>query len=90
MDAVSNLTYHTDDHLLSWISPFTLSGVPILYYTVSITDIFLFFTMNYHTTGPVVINANYTSCHEYTITVVPVNAVGKGDPSSLNYTHIGG
>ena len=88
LNAVNGLNYDRINQQLSWVPPLTLSGVPILYYRISINSD----TNNFPVviTNSTTLYLNWTSSGNYTATIRAVNAVGEGQAASLKYTHIGG
>ena len=83
LESVSNLTVtliNSTTVLISWSPPFTLEGVPILGYNVTITS----------ATNVASVTVNNTSlyyqCHESSmnITVVAVNGAGDGYPATFS------
>ena len=87
LDAVSNFYYNTTTQLLSWDPPLTLAGVDIYYYIVTIGDIQQLTSISNELS---LHRINFTSCQQYTIKILGVNAVGNGTSSMLNYKHVGG
>ena len=88
LDSVSNLAVtpvNSTTVLISWSPPFTLEGVPILGYNVTITNT----TSGENETIPVEGDTTmlyYSIDHPestFTVTVVPINAVGAGDDASI-------
>ena len=74
-----------DTVLISWSPPFTLEGVPILGYNVTITNT----TSGEELESENTTMLNYTFIidhpdpdNNFTVTVVPINIVGPGEPSS--------
>ena len=87
LNAVSDLNYDRINQQLSWVPPFTLSGVPILHYRININSD----TNNFvNITNSTTLYLNGTPSGNYTATIRAVNAVGEGQAASLEYTHIGG
>ena len=84
MEAVTNLnaTQKTDQRfLLSWDAPYTLLGVPILEYRVSISGV--------NRTVPVENSTQlyiFSPDHNFTVSVVAVNMAGVNPPTSINVT----
>ena len=89
--SVSNLTvtpFNSTTALISWSSPFTLEGVPILGYNVTITN-----TTSGENETMLVEDTTllYSIDHSdpennFTITVVPINEVGAGQPAMLVFS----
>ena len=99
LESVSNLTVvpcNSTTVRISWISPFTLEGVPILGYNVTITNttsgenetILVEDTM-YMYTWPYSID-HLDPENNFTVTVVPINEVGAGQPSTLEISLLPG
>ena len=91
LESVSNLAVtpvNSTTVLISWSPPFTLEGVPILGYNVTITNT----TSGENETLSVKGDTNmlyYSIDHlksTFTITVVPINMVGAGDKASILYS----
>ena len=94
LESVSNLAVvliNSTTFLLSWSPPFTLEGVPILGYNVTITNT----TSGENETMSVEGNTTmlyYSIDHpdpdnNFTVTVIPVNVVGPGDNASIICEH---
>ena len=87
LESVSDLTValiNSTTVLISWSPPFTLEGVPILGYNVTITNT----TSGENETMLVVDTTllySIDSDNEFTITVVPINAVGPGQPAAIYF-----
>ena len=87
LESVSNLTVmpvNSTTLLISWSPPFTLEGVPILGYNVTITNT----TSGENETIPVEGDTNmlyYSIENTFTVIVVPINGVGAGDKASIIY-----
>ena len=88
LESVGNLTVtliNPTTVLISWSPPFTLEGVPILGYNVTITNI----TSGKNETILVEDSTLlYSIDHpdpesNFTVTVVPINEVGAGDPKTV-------
>ena len=89
LESVSNLTVtliNSTTVLISWSPPFTLEGVPILGYNVTITN-----TTSGENETMLVEDTTllYSIDHpdpenNFTVTVVPINEVGAGQPATLN------
>ena len=96
LESVSNLivTINSTTVLISWSPPFTLEGVPILGYNVTITNttsgenetMLVEHTMY---TWPYSIDHPYPKSN-FTVTVVPINEVGAGQPSTLKIPLLSG
>ena len=91
LESVSNLTVvsiNSTNVLISWSPPFTLEGVPILGYNVTITNT----TSGENETMSVEEDTTmlyYSIDHpdpdnNFTVTVVPINGAGPGEPSAIN------
>ena len=83
LESVSNLDVtliNSTTIFISWSPPFTLEGVPILWYIVTITS---GENMTVNNTWL------YYPCHEpsVNITVVAVNGAGDGHPAMISFTH---
>ena len=90
LDPVSNLSavpINSTTVQISWNPPYSLEGVPILYYVIEIMN----------TTSRITTFASNTTTNSYsidhpdpennfTVTVVPMNKVGAGQPSSVVFT----
>ena len=83
LESVSNLsviTVNSTTVLISWIPPFTLKGVPILGYNL---------TINNNTSGENVTMLYYTiddylhHMNNFTVIVIPINEVGPGHPATF-------
>ena len=90
LESVSNLTVtsiNSTTVLISWSPPFTLEGVPILGYNVTITnttsgenetmlveDTTLLYSIDHMHPDPE---------NNFIATVVPINEVGAGDPKTV-------
>ena len=81
LESVSDLTVtliNSTTVLISWNPPFTLEGVPILRYDVTITN-----TTNGENETLLVENTtlhySIDHPHNFTVTVVPINEVGAGE-----------
>ena len=83
LDAVNGLNYNSASQQLLWTPPFTLSGVPILYYKI------IAFNVTTNSTLPT-LSLPAIACQQSLIIVIPVNAVGDRIAASINYTYIGG
>lgn len=89
LDAVTELhidIVNTSTFLISWIPPYTLEGVPILYYCVIVNNslnITAEDTIVYHSVDiePAQIEINIA------VTVIPVNKLGKGS-ATTTYTNV--
>ena len=69
--------------LVSWIAPYSLDGVPILGYTVTVSSVHHSgLTTALADTTSIAMNLS-TTCDSFTITVVPLNAVGNGLPAMM-------
>ena len=90
MESVSDLTVTpviSTIVLISWSPPFTLEGVPILGYNVTITN-----TTGGENSETMLVEDTtllYSIDHpdpenNFTVTVVPINEVGAGQPATLN------
>ena len=93
LESVSNLTVtplNSTTILIFWSPPFTLEGVPILGYNVTITnttsgenetmlveDTTLLYSIDHPDPG-----------NNFTVTVVPINEVGTGEPNYVKSTQI--
>ena len=84
LDVVHDLKYNSASQQLLWTPPFTLSGVPILYYKV------ILFNITTNSTLPTLSLPAAIACQKSLVIVIPVNAVGDGFAASLNYTYTGG
>ena len=88
LESVSNLTVtpvNSTTVLISWSPPFTLDGVPILGYNVTITNTTSGENETMSVEGDTTI-LYYSIDHLksiFTITVVPINVVGEGDDASI-------
>ena len=88
LESVEDLTMtpiNSTTVLISWSPPFTLDGVPILGYNVTITNRENESMWKWVDTGQLL----YTPSHLEdisTVTVVPINEVGAGEP--MNLIHI--
>ena len=91
LESVSNLTVvsiNSTTVLISWSPPFTLEGVPILGYNVTITNT----TSGENETMSVEGDTTmlyYSIDHpdpdnNFTVTVVPINEAGPGEPSAID------
>ena len=85
MESVSNLTvtpFNSTTVLISWSPPFTLEGVPILGYNVTITNTTSGEneTMLVEDTTLLYSIDHPDSENNFTVTVVPINEVGTGQP----------
>ena len=88
LESVSNLAvnhFNSTTVLISWSPPFTLEGVPILGYNVTIT-----YTTSGKNETMLVEDTTllYSIDHpdpenNFTVTVVPINEVGAGQPATL-------
>ena len=67
---------------LSWEPPFTLAGVPILGYVVTVNNTAMMSTTTTNTTVDVE-HFNLEHCHTYQFTVAALNSVGTGNESSV-------
>ena len=89
LDPVSDLTVvsiNSTTVLISWSPPFTLEGVPILGYTVTITS-----TTTSGESETMSVEGDTTMLYysidhpdtdnNFTVTVVPINEVGSGEPA---------
>ena len=90
LESVSNLTvisFNSTTVLISWIPPFTLEGVPILGYNVSITS-GKNYTITTFVTETILLYSidNLNLKNSFTVTIVPVNKVGPGQISCLKYS----
>ena len=90
LESVRNLTVtpvNSISVLISWSPPFTLEGVPILGYNITITnnasgknktmlveDTTLLYSIDHS-----------DSENNFTVTVVPINEVGAGQPAALQF-----
>ena len=90
LESVSDLTVvsiNSTTVLISWSPPFTLEGVPILGYNVTITNT----TSGENETMSVEGDTTmlyYSIDHpdpdnNFTVTVVPINVVGPGEPAEI-------
>ena len=94
LESVSNLTVtliNSTTVLISWTPPFTLEGVPILGYNVTITN-----TTGGENETMLVEDTSllYSIDHpdlenNFTVTVVPINEIGAGQPAIKNFRYIG-
>ena len=80
LDAVNGLNYNSASQQLLWTPPFTLSGVPILYYQI------IAFNVTTNSTLPT-LSLPAIACQQSLVIVIPVNAVGEGIAASINYTY---
>ena len=90
LESVSNLTVtliNSTTVLISWSPPFTLEGVPILGYNVTITNttsgenetmLVEDTTLLYHPDPG----------NNFTVTVVPINEVGAGQPATHEWMYL--
>ena len=93
LESVSNLTVthiNSTTVLISWSPPFTLEGVPILGYNVTITN-----TTSGENETMLVEDTTllYSIDHPdleniFTVTVVPINEVGAGNSTLLSFINI--
>ena len=94
LQSVSNLTVtfiNSTTVLISWSPPFTLEGVPILGYDVTLdvsgeskTMLVEGQTTNlYHT-----INRSEIDSIQLIVTVIPINAAGAGKPTFIFFSHL--
>ena len=74
---------------LSWEPPFTLAGVPILGYEVTVNNTALMSTTTTNTTTLDVEHFNLEHCHTYQFTVAALNSVGTGGNTSVVETYTG-
>ena len=95
LESVSNLTVvsiNSTTVLISWSPPFTLEGVPILGYNVTITN-----TTSeenetiLETAITTMLNYTFSIYHpdpdsEFTVTVVPINGAGPGDNVTTSFS----
>ena len=63
--------------LISWTAPYSLDGVPILNYNVTVSGVHTGVTTALTNSTNITLDLS-TTCDNYTITVVPSNAVGNG------------
>ena len=91
LDVVHDFNYNSASQQLLWTPPFTLSGVPILYYKIKIIA-FNALTNSAITNSTLpTLSLPATACQKsLNVIVIPVNAVGEGIAASFNYTYIGG
>ena len=91
-ESVNNLIVTPAAFLISWTPPFTLEGLPIHGYNVTVTNTFnrkskTFFVVN--TTQLVYVIDNPDPNDNFTVSVFPINAVGPGEiieiQGKLNY-----
>lgn len=77
---------------LSWTAPYSLSGVDILGYDVSMsgTDSSSLFNQEVSQNFALVPIADLVSCHNYSINITGRNAVGNGLVSSFQLSYPGG
>ena len=87
LESVSNLTatfINSTTVLISWSSPFTPEAVPILGYNVTVTS-----TTSGDSETMLVVDTtllySIDSDNEFTITVVPINAVGPGQLATIYF-----
>ena len=73
---------------LSWEPPFTLAGVPILGYVVTVNNTAMMNTTTTNTTLDVE-HFILEHCHTYQFTVAALNSVGTGGNNSVVGTYIG-
>ena len=75
---------------ITWSAPYTLDGVDILGYNITITNtstgniLHTYFTQD---TQYVISNKDGDPCTELTLTISGYNGAGKGDTKSFNYYH---
>ena len=78
---------------VSWSAPYTLDGVPILGYNITITNtsngntLSTYFTQD---TQYVISINDGDPCTELTLTISGYNGAGDGDSSSFNFSYPGG
>ena len=85
LESVSNLTVvsiNSTTVLISWSPPFTLEGVPILGYNVTITNTTS--GEELETANTTMLNYTFSIDHpdpdsNFTVTVVPINGAGPGE-----------
>ena len=88
LESVSNLAVtpvNSTTVLISWNPPFTLEGVPILGYNVTITTSGENETMSVEGDTTMLYYSIDHLKSTFTITVVPINVVGVGDKASILY-----
>ena len=91
LESVSNLavvSINSTTVLISWSPPFTLEGVPILGYNVTITNTTSGENKRMSVEGDTTM-LYYSIDHpdpdnKFTVTVVPINGAGPGEPSAVN------
>ena len=77
---------------VTWSAPYTLDGVDILGYNITITNtsndniLHTYFTQD---TQYVISNNNGDPCTELTLTISGYNGAGDGDTTSFNFTYLG-
>ena len=87
LESVSNLTVVTINSttvLISWSPPFTLEGVPILGYTVTITNTTSGENETMSVEGDTTMlyySIDHPGPDNFTVTVVPINGAGPGEPA---------
>ena len=90
LNVVNDLNYDRTNQQLSWTPPFTLSGVPISHYRISINSDSNNNNSPVFITNSTTLYLNGTPCQNYSAIIRAVNAVGEGQAASLKYTHAGG
>ena len=66
--------------LVSWTAPYSLDGVPILGYNVTVSGVHTGVSTALASSTSIELELG-NSCDNFTITVVPLNAVGNGLPA---------
>lgn len=90
LDVVSDLNYNPVSQQLSWTPPFTLSGVPISHYRITVSDSNMLQVFTTNSMLPTLSINSSNPCQQYNAIILAVNAVGEGSAASLNYTYVGG
>ena len=84
LDVIVNTTSLT----VTWSAPYTLDGVPILGYNITITNtsngniLYTYFTQD---TQYVISNNDVETCTELTLTISGYNGAGDGEDSSFDF-----
>ena len=76
--------------LLTWTPPYTLENVPITGYNVTTTRVHSGGVTHSTYSGPNTMLSLSDTCENYIFSVVPINAVGYGPPSTVAVSYLQG
>ena len=75
---------------LTWTPPYTLENVPITGYNVTTTRVHSGGVTHSTYNGPNTTLSLSDTCENYVFSVVPINAVGNGAPSTVAVSYLQG